>query len=107
MTYTHHELKEKTLAELKEIAAGIDDEAVKGYSQMNKEHLVKQLCAVLKIDIHDHHTAKIPEKTSFKAQIKALKQERDKLAGTQDRKRLGEIREQIGRLKHKLRKAAV
>ena len=107
MTYTHHDLKAKTLAELKEIAAGIDDEAVKGYSQMNKEHLVKQLCAVLKIDVHEHHAAKIPEKTSFKAQIKALKQERDKLMGTHDHKRLGEIREQIGRLKHKLRRAAV
>ena len=31
---------------------------------------------MLKIDMHEHHAAKIPEKTSFKAQIKALKQER-------------------------------
>ena len=107
MTYTHHDLKAKTLAELKVIAAGIEDEAVKGYSQMNKEHLVKQLCAVLKIDIHEHHTAKIPEKTSIKVQIRALKQERDKLIGAHDHKQLGEIRERIGRLKHKLRKAAV
>jgi hypothetical protein len=107
MTYTHHELKAKTLAELKEIAAGIDDEAVKGYSQMNKEHLIKQLCAALKIDIHEHHTAKIPEKTGIKGQIRALKQERDKLLGAHDHKALGEIREKIGRLKHRLRKAAV
>ena len=39
MTYTHRDPKAKTLAELKEIAAGIEDEAVQGYSQMNKEHL--------------------------------------------------------------------
>ena len=107
MTYTHHDLKAKTLAELKVIAAGIEDEAVKGYSQMNKEHLVKQLCAVLKIDIHEHHTAKIPEKTGIKAQIRALKQERDKLMGAHDHKQLGEIRAKIGSLKHRLRKAAV
>jgi protein-arginine kinase activator protein McsA len=107
MTYTHHDLKAKTLAELKEIAAGMEDEAVKGYSQMNKEHLVKQLCAVLKIDMHEHHTAKIPEKTSIKAQIRSLKQERDKLMGSHDHKQLGEIRAKIGLLKHRLRKAAV
>ena len=107
MTYTHHDLKEKTLAELKVIAAGIEDEAIKGYSQMNKEHLVKQLCAALKIDMHEHHTARIPEKTGIKAQIRALKLDRDKLMGAHDHKQLGEIRERIGRLKHKLRKAAV
>lgn len=107
MTYTHHDLKAKTLAELKEIAAGMEDEAVKGYSQMNKEHLVKQLCAVLRIDMHEHHTAKIPEKTSIKAQIRSLKQERDKLMGSHDHKQLGEIRAKIGLLKHRLRKAAV
>jgi len=67
MNVTYHELKEKTLAELKEIAAGITDEAVKGYSQMNKEHLLKQLCTALKIDMHEHHTAHIPEKTGIKA----------------------------------------
>jgi hypothetical protein len=107
MAFTHHELKEKTLAELKEIAAGLQDEAVKGYSQMNKEHLVKQLCMALKIDIHEHHTAKIPEKTGIKAEIKALKRERDKLMGSHDHERLGAIRVKIARLKHRLRKAAV
>lgn len=107
MTYTHHELKEKTLAELKEIAAALQDEAVKGYSQMNKEHLIKQLCAALKIDVHEHHTAKIPEKIGIKAQIRALKRERDKLMGSHDRLQLAAIRGKIGRLKHQLRKAAV
>jgi DNA-binding IclR family transcriptional regulator len=107
MTYTHHELKEKTLAELKEIAAGLQNEVVEGYSQMNKEHLVKQLCVALKIDVHEHHTAKIPEKTGIKARIRALKQERNKLMGSHDHRQLGLIRAKIGRLKHKLRKAAV
>jgi DNA-binding IclR family transcriptional regulator len=107
MTYTHHELKEKTLAELKEIAAGLRNEAVEGYSQMNKEHLIKQLCVALAIDVHEHHTAKIPEKTGIKARIRALKRERDALMGSHDHEKLGAIRAKIGRLKHKLRKAAV
>ncbi len=34
MAYTFKELKEKTAAELKEIAKGIEHEAVKGYTQM-------------------------------------------------------------------------
>jgi hypothetical protein len=107
MTYTHHDLKAKTLAELKEIAAGLQDEAVKGYSQMNKEHLIAQLCVALKIDVHEHHTAKLPEKTGIKARIKELKRERDTLMGSHDYERLGAIRVKIARLKHKLRKAAV
>ena len=37
MDHTFEELKKKTVAELREIAAGIGDEAVKGYTQLNKE----------------------------------------------------------------------
>jgi len=37
MVYTFKELKEKTAAELKEIAKDIEHEAVKGYTQMHKE----------------------------------------------------------------------
>jgi hypothetical protein len=35
------ELKHKTVAQLREIAAGIEHDAVKGYTQLNKEHLNK------------------------------------------------------------------
>ena len=55
MSYTLKELKAKTAAQLKEIAAGIENEAVKGYTQMNKEHLIKAICAALGIHIHEHH----------------------------------------------------
>ncbi|RLD14933.1 hypothetical protein DRI50_04695, partial [candidate division KSB1 bacterium] len=43
MEYTYKELKHKTVAELREIAAGLGD-ALKGYTQMNKEHLLEAIC---------------------------------------------------------------
>ena len=47
MAPTYHELKEKTLAQLREIAKGIQDERVQGHSQMNKDHLLPAAEAVL------------------------------------------------------------
>ena len=40
MAFTYHELKEKNVADLREIAKGIEHEAVQGYTQLNKEHLL-------------------------------------------------------------------
>jgi len=40
MDYTFDELEHKNVAELREIAAGMDHEAVQGYTQLNKEHLL-------------------------------------------------------------------
>ena len=39
MAYTYDELKHKTVAELRDIAVGIEHEALQGYTQLNKEHL--------------------------------------------------------------------
>src|SRR5713101_5092770 len=55
MAYTHHELKHKTLAELRDIAKDIEHDAIQGYTQLNKEHLVVALCKALNIDMHEHH----------------------------------------------------
>jgi hypothetical protein len=52
MAHTYDELKHKTVAELREIAAGLDHEAVQGYTQLNKEHLLVALCKALGIDTH-------------------------------------------------------
>ena len=49
MAYTHHELKHKTLAELRDIAKDIEHDAVQGYTQLNKEHLVVAICKALNI----------------------------------------------------------
>src|SRR3954466_7982832 len=48
MAYTYHELKEKTIQDLRDIAKGVENqEAVQGYSQLNKEHLLPALCKAL------------------------------------------------------------
>ena len=49
MTMTYEELRGKTLAELREIAKAIVHDAVQGYSQMNKEHLLPAMCQALGI----------------------------------------------------------
>ena len=40
MAYTYEELKGKTVQELREIAKDVKHDAVQGFSQMNKEHLL-------------------------------------------------------------------
>ncbi|MDZ7291006.1 MAG: hypothetical protein ONB44_07355 [candidate division KSB1 bacterium] len=107
MAYTFKELKHKTAAELKEIAAGIEHEAVKGYTQMNKEHLLQAICKALGIDMFEHHAAKGLEKTNIKLKIRALKQERDKAIAAHDSKQLKAVRVQIKNLKKQLRRAIV
>src|SRR2546426_358150 len=52
---TYEELRHKTIAELREIAKGIDHEAVQGYTQLNKEHLIPAICKALGIETHAHH----------------------------------------------------
>jgi hypothetical protein len=107
MAYTFHDLKVKTVAELREIAAGIEHEAVKGHTQMHKDHLIKAICTALNIEMHEHHEVRGLDKTGIKTQIRALKKERDELLGKHDHEKLKLIRTQIKRLKHKLRKAEV
>ena len=107
MEYTFKELKGKTVAELREIAKGIEHEAVKGYTQMNKDHLLKAICTALNIDMHEHHVAQLPEKTRLKQKIRALKKERDQAIQAHDYDKLKQIRKRIKNLKKKLRRAMV
>jgi hypothetical protein len=72
MAHTFPELKAKPLAELREIAAGIEHEAVKGYTQLNKDHLLAALCKALNIDMHVHHEVKGIDKAGTKALKVAL-----------------------------------
>ena len=43
---TYEQLRHKTLAELRDMAKDNEHEAVQGYTQMNKEHLVGALAKV-------------------------------------------------------------
>lgn len=105
MAYTLKELKLKTAVQLKEIAAGIDHEAVKGHTQMNKEHLIKAICTALGIHIHEHHDEAGVDRSGLKLKIRALKKERAKVLEGGDRKQLKAIRHRIKEYRKKLRKA--
>lgn len=107
MAYTFKELKQKKVIELREIAAGIEHEAVKGYTQLNKEHLLEALCKALNIDMLEQHEVVGVNKTSIKGKIKELKKERDAALGANDSKKLKEVRRQIKKLKNQLRNAMV
>lgn len=106
MAHTYEELKNMTVAQLREIAQTVQSDAVQGYSTMHKDHLLPALCKALGIEAHAHHVAALAEKTAVKQKIKALKAKRDEMAGTHDYKRLAPIRQEIRALKRKLRKAA-
>lgn len=107
MSYTYSELKHKTVAELREIAKTLEHEAVQGYTQMNKEHLLVALCKALNIDMHEHRVAAIPEKTTLKMKIRALKRQRDAAIQAHKYEELKKIRRQIKRLKKRLRQALI
>src|SRR3970040_273994 len=107
MSFTYHDLKEKTVAQLREIAKDVDHEAVKGATQMNKDHLLKALCSALKIDMHEHHQVVGVDKTAIKVKIRELKKKRDEILASQDRTLLPGVLRQIHRLKRTMRRAMV
>ncbi|MFB3902578.1 MAG: hypothetical protein ACE15E_03940 [Acidobacteriota bacterium] len=105
MALTYDELKHKTVAELREMATGIDHPAVKGHTQMNKEHLLDALCVALSIPKHAHHDAKGVDKAVLKQQIKELKKQRDSAIQAHDHKLIKSVRRQIHDIKVKLHRA--
>ena len=70
-SHTLEELKVMTVAQLREIAQGITDDALEGYSTLHKEQLLPLLCKVLKIPTH--HTAEGAEKIRLKMAIRKIK----------------------------------
>ena len=107
MEHTCDELKKKTVAELRELADGMDHEKVPGFKTLHKEDLVKLLCNALGIEAHEHHTVVGVDKAKIKAQIQVLKQKRAAAIEAHDAKQLKWTRLNIKRLKHKIRQATV
>jgi DNA-binding IclR family transcriptional regulator len=103
MAYTYHELKEKTIQELRDIAKGVEHDAVKGFSQMNKEHLLPALCKALGIDTHEHHAVVGIDKPAIKAKMRELKKQRVQALEAHDGDALKNIRRQIHRLNRQIR----
>lgn len=107
MSFTYHDLKEKTVVKLREIAKDMDHEAVKGATQMNKDHLLKALCTALNIEMHEHHEVVGIDKSAIKAKIRELKKKRDEILASQDRTQLHGVLRQIHSLKRTMRRAMV
>ena len=107
MAYTHHELRHKTLAELRDIAKDIEHEAVQGYTQLNKEHLVVAICRALNIEMHEHHNVVGIDKAAIKSRIRELKKRRDSALAAHDHGELKTVRRGIHRLKRQIHKATV
>jgi hypothetical protein len=107
MTHTYESLKHKTVGELREIAKDIQHEAVQGFTQMNKEHLLKAICTALHIEMHAHHEVKGIDKATLKARIRKLKADRDAAVEAHDPAQLSAIRRHIHALKRQMHKATV
>lgn len=107
MAYTYDELKHKKVEELREIAKGLQHDAVRGYTQMNKEHLLPALCHALGIDTHAHHEVVALDKGGLKKRIRELKSERDAALAAHDHQRLKQIRRELHRCNRRIRAASV
>jgi DNA-binding IclR family transcriptional regulator len=107
MAYTFEELKKKKVDQLREIAKDLEHEAVKGYTQMNKEHLLAAICKALNIDMHEHHEVVGLNKTTIKAKIKDLKKRRDEALAARNLAEHKNILRTIHVLKRKIHKATV
>lgn len=106
MAHTYDELKGMTVAQLREIAAGIQHDAVQGYTQLNKEHLLAALATALNLDTHTRHKATGFDKSGVKAQMHDLKKKRDAALEVHDHAQLKSVRRKLHELRRSLRKAA-
>jgi len=103
VAYTHHDLKGKTVQELREIAKDVQHDAVKGALQMNKDHLLPALCTALGIDMLEHHQVVGIDKPAIKAKMRELRQQRQAALGAHDEVRLKDVRRQLHRLNRQIR----
>ena len=103
MAHTYHELKQMTVAQLRDLAKELNHEAVQGFSQMNKDHLLPAVCRALNIDTLEHHTASGVDKPTIKAKMRQLKQDRTKALTAHDHVLLKNIRRQMHALNRQIR----
>jgi DNA-binding IclR family transcriptional regulator len=103
MALTFHELKAKTIQELRDIAKDLHHDAVQGFTQMNKEHLLPALCRALGVEVHEHHDVKGIDKAAIKARMRELKRQRDAALEAHDHDRLKVVRHQLHRLNRQIR----
>jgi len=102
-TLTYEDLKKQTVAELRDIAKGLPHEAVQGYTQMNKDHLLPALCKALGIEHAHHHVEAGFDKSKIRARMKMLRAERNKALEAHDSERLKAVRGELHTLNRRLR----
>ena len=104
MAYTYHELKAKTIQELRDIAKDVHHDAVQGFSQMNKDHLLPALCKALGIPVHEHAEVVGIDRPAIKAKMRELKKKRDDALASKDSGTLKAVRRQIHSLNREIRR---
>ena len=107
MSYSYEELKGKNVSDLRKIAKESGQDALKGSSQLNKEHLLEAICKAFNVDMHVHHEVVGINKGKIKSEIKALKVKREGALVEKNRGELKRIRRKIHSLKRTLRRATV
>ncbi|MBS1218362.1 MAG: hypothetical protein H6R21_1495 [Proteobacteria bacterium] len=105
--YTFDELRHSTVAQLREIAKNSEHEALKGYTQLNKDHLITALCKALNVVPHAHHEARGIDKAKLKTKMKELKKELAAALAAHDHAKLRAIRRHRHSLLHRIRRAMV
>jgi len=107
MEHTYEELSKKTVAQLREIAKELDHPGLRGYTQLNKAHLLPAVCDALGVETHEHHEVVGLNKSEIKSKIKELKLERTSALESHNHKQLKLVRRKIRGLKRQLRKSMV
>jgi hypothetical protein len=92
MAHTYEGLKKMTLAQLREVAKDVQHDAVQGYTQMNKDHLLPALCQALGIDAHEHHVAHSDIKFVTRSRMRELRARREEALRAGDHQALHLIR---------------
>ena len=107
MSYTYEQLHAMTVAQLRDIANGIQHEAVAGFSTMHKEKLLPAICHALGIEAKVHHEVIGIDKSAVKAEIRSLKQKKAEALTSNDKKQFMQLLRRIHDLKLKLRRSTV
>jgi hypothetical protein len=103
--YTFEELSKKNVTQLREIAEGVQHEAVQGLKTMHKDDLVKALCTAFGIEARAKKQVIGIDKAAVKGQIKELKTKRSAALEAHDHAALKKARRKIHRLKRKMRRS--
>ena len=85
------------------MAKGLTHEAVQGYTQMNKEHLLPALRQALGIEHAHHHVEAGFDKSNIKARMKMLRIERHEALTAHNSAKLKVIRTELHTLNHRIR----